>query len=300
MVKCVAQSASRALGLLIAKCKAIGGVPYNVFTKLYDSVVWPIINYSAPIWGFRSYSYIHAVHNRAMQFFLGVDKYTHNDAVSGEMAWKPTSVRQSKSVCLYWSKLSAMGYSRLNKRIALWASEKSSISCKNWMYSVSQFLISNNLGHYANIAEAIPSSHRFIADIENILFENFVTTWLARINSNVGPSGRGRNKLRLYKTFKQNYSVENYCKMILPVRHRAAFSKFRCGVAPIRTETCRYEGLTEDLRLCPFCNVMGNEMHVILNCQVYDDLREPLLAKALNCEPNVYSLSEENQFVLLF
>ena len=300
MVKCVAQSASRALGLLIAKCKAIGGVPYNVFTKLYDSVVWPVINYSAPIWGFRSYSYIHAVHNRAMRFFLGVGKYTPNDAVSGEMAWKPTSVRQWKSVCLYWSKLSAMGYSRLNKRIALWASGKSSRSCKNWMYSVSQFLIANNLGHYANIAEAIPSSHRFIADTENILFENFVTTWLAGINSNVGPSGRGRNKLRLYKTFKQNYSVENYCKMILPVRHRAAVSKFRCGVAPIRIETGRYEGLTEDLRLCPFCNVMENEMHVILSCQVYDDLREPLLAKALNCEPNFYSLSEENQLILLF
>ena len=29
--KCVAESASRALGLLIAKCKVAGGVPYNVF-----------------------------------------------------------------------------------------------------------------------------------------------------------------------------------------------------------------------------------------------------------------------------
>ena len=49
MVKHVAQSASRALGLLIAKCKTIGGVPYNVFTKLYDSVVWPVISYSSSI-----------------------------------------------------------------------------------------------------------------------------------------------------------------------------------------------------------------------------------------------------------
>ena len=40
-----------------------------------------------------------------------------------------------------------------------------------------------------------------------------------------------------------NYSVENCCKMILPGRHRAAFSKFRCGVAPIRIETGLYEGL---------------------------------------------------------
>ena len=154
------------------------------------------------------------------------------------------------------------------------------------------------------------------------MFENFVRTWLARINSNVGHSDRGRNKLRLYKTFKQNYSVENYWKidrvkqiwylspmraakvqaslriravspepallahsssesrgtfrqkarslaplngwacavkiwhdwmledtnsldgaqMILPVRHREAFSKFRCGVAPIRIETGLFEG----------------------------------------------------------
>ena len=29
--RCVAQSASRALGLLIVKCKLAGGVPYNVF-----------------------------------------------------------------------------------------------------------------------------------------------------------------------------------------------------------------------------------------------------------------------------
>ena len=57
--------------------------------------------------------------------------------------------------------------------------------------------------------------------------------------------------------------------MILPVRHRAAFSELRCGVAPIRIETGRYEGLTENLRLCPFCNVMETKMHVILNCQVY-------------------------------
>ena len=88
--------------------------------------------------------------------------------------------------------------------------------------------------------------------------------------------------------------------MILPVRHRATFSKFRRGIAPVRIETGRYEGLTEDLRLCPFFNVLENEMHVILSCQVYDDLWEPLLTKALNCEPNFYSLSEKNQFVLLF
>ena len=126
------------------KLSAVFHIMYlpNCIILLYD-----LFYYSAPIWGFRSYSCIDAVHNRALRFFLGVDKYTPNDAVLGEMAWKPTSVRQWKSVFLYWSKLSAVRYCRLNKRIALWASVKSSRSCKNWMYSVSQFLIANNFGH---------------------------------------------------------------------------------------------------------------------------------------------------------
>ena len=89
--------------------------------------------------------------------------------------------------------------------------------------------------------------------------------------------------MRSYKTFKQNYIIENYSKIILPARHRAAFSKFRCGVVPIRIETGRYKGLPEEACLCPFCNVHENEMHVIMNCRVYDDLREPLLAKAVHC-----------------
>ena len=200
MVKHVAQSASRALGLLIAKCKTIGGVPYNVFTKLYDSVVWPVISYSSPIWGIRSYSYINAVHNRAMRFYLGVGRYTPNDAVAGEMAWRPTSVRQWKSVGLYWSKLAAIENSRLNKRISLWAYEKSGKSCKNWMFLVSEFLAANHFGQYSNITVAIPSSRRFVADFENKIYGDFVTNWSARINSNVGTSGRSRNKLRSYKT----------------------------------------------------------------------------------------------------
>ena len=112
-VKSVAQSASRALGLLIAKCKILGGVPYNVFTKLYDSVVWPVINYSAPLWGVRTYSCIEAVHNRAQRFFLGVGKYTPNDGISGDMGWNPSVVRQWKTVSLYWSRLASMSVERV-------------------------------------------------------------------------------------------------------------------------------------------------------------------------------------------
>ena len=137
--KMVAQSASRALGLVIAKCKVAGGVPYNVFTKLYDSIVWPVIAYGAAVWGHKDFSCISAVQNRAMRFFLGVGKYTPTVAVQGEMGWIPPHIRQWKVVVNFWARLSCTNSTRLNKRVALWAFSKTDQS-KNWYFCVKKML----------------------------------------------------------------------------------------------------------------------------------------------------------------
>ena len=49
MTKMVAQSASRALGLLISKDKSFGGMPYECFTKCYNATVQATIDYSAAL-----------------------------------------------------------------------------------------------------------------------------------------------------------------------------------------------------------------------------------------------------------
>ena len=41
----VSKAANRALGLVIAKSKSFGGLPFGSFTKLFDSMVWSIVNY---------------------------------------------------------------------------------------------------------------------------------------------------------------------------------------------------------------------------------------------------------------
>ena len=83
--KIVAQSANRALGLLIAKSKAFGGLKHEPFTKLYESDVVPIISYGAAIWATHSYSCINAVQHGAARYFLNVGRNTPNAAVSGDI-----------------------------------------------------------------------------------------------------------------------------------------------------------------------------------------------------------------------
>ena len=68
MAQQMAKSASRALGLIISKYKAFGGLPFSTFSKLFDSIVWSTINYEAAIWGDREFSCINAVQNRAERF----------------------------------------------------------------------------------------------------------------------------------------------------------------------------------------------------------------------------------------
>ena len=71
MAKVVAKSTIRALGLLIAKCKAHGGFQYDVFTNLFSSIVWSDIDNGASIWGSKEFSCINAVKHKAMRFFYG-------------------------------------------------------------------------------------------------------------------------------------------------------------------------------------------------------------------------------------
>ena len=79
--------------------------------------------------------------------------------------------------------------------------------------------------------------------------------------------------------------------MIIPEVHRSALCKFRRGVAPLRIETGRYEGLPLDGRFCPFCNannnsVIENESHVLLDCNFYWDIRNTLLDRAKVSAPD--------------
>ena len=133
------------------------------------------------------------------------------------------------------------------------------------------------------------------------MFHGYVNEWHVRVSRIQGRGGRGGNKLRTYKLFKNLFQTEEYCKIILPPSHRSAFAKFRCGVAPLRLETGRYEGLPVDERKCPFCRVhVEDEKHVLLQCEKYDTIRENLFQKAVTVRRNFYDLPDDEKIVFLF
>jgi hypothetical protein len=88
-------------------------------------------------------------------------------------------------------------------------------------------------------------------------------------------------------------------------KYKSAFAKFRCGVAPLKIETDRYEGVSIENRTCfnNICNVnncIENEKHVLLECPVYEDLGCYLFEHACLYNNNFMQLSDDETFVFIF
>jgi hypothetical protein len=81
--------------------------------------------------------------------------------------------------------------------------------------------------------------------------------------------------LDLIVNLKKDFGVEDYCNLILPHSHEAAFSNF--GVVLLRLA---YENFLDHDGKCQFCDSVEDEYHVLINCNVNGDLRESLTHKA--------------------
>ena len=109
------------------------------------------------------------------------------------------------------------------------------------------------------------------------VFDIFKEKWKNDINVDKSMTGNGSNKLRVYNKFKEDYNVEHYNKLAMSRQNRRAIALFRCGAAPIRLETGRYTNLPENERVCFNCkDCVEDEMHVLLKCPVYNNVRNDL------------------------
>ena len=70
-VRELSKSATRAQGALNGKYISAGGMTYNVFAKLYATLIEPIMHYGARIWGTRKHKLLNTVQNKAARLFLG-------------------------------------------------------------------------------------------------------------------------------------------------------------------------------------------------------------------------------------
>ena len=216
------------------------------------------------------------------------------------MGWEPILADQYVCVVRHWARCINMDADRLNKKVFLYCVNKSGTSCKNWAYRVKSILSDLDCNLFCNTDGNI-CKHTLVNRIKEKFATRFKVQWSDTISRIQSGSARGLNKLRTYRLFKTDHHTETYVKLLIPLKHRSAFAKFRCGVAPLRLETGRYERLDIQLRVCPFCkDTIEDELHVVTQCPVYDDIRNDLYFRASAVDALFNDKPSCDKFVFIF
>ncbi len=58
---------------------------FSSYTKLYHASVCPVLDYVAGVWAYKVYKGCEQVYNRALRYFLGVNKRAPILAITGDI-----------------------------------------------------------------------------------------------------------------------------------------------------------------------------------------------------------------------
>ena len=100
--------------------------------------------------------------------------------------------------------------------------------------------------------------------------------------------------LRTYKTFKSNLKLEPYLTHLC-FGKRQTLCKFRCSDHTLLIEIGRHKGLAVEERKCEMCTLrlIEDEIHFLITCPAYDNLRTTLLALSnVDCLPAILQFSK--------
>ena len=146
-----------------------------------------------------------------------------------------------------------MEESRAHFKVFKWAVENGNNTSKNWCFRLKQQFNHSNISDLYFDRSNLVSKDYGKPTVKQNNQDEYIMKWHNDLERNISRPRLGGNKLRTYRTFKHDYGTETYVSCILPRRHRSACAKFRCGVAPIRLETGRYERLSIDQRTFFHC-----------------------------------------------
>ena len=268
---------------------------FDVYTKLVNSVVEPVLFYCAGIWGNRYQKEIDVVFNKACRYFLGTSKNASNAATRGDMGWVSCNVKLKIETVRLWCRLKQMSGNRIPLKVHKWSLNVN----KSWEKSMLSFISEHNLEN-AMLVER-PNKSACILLTRQKLTETENEKWRQKLMSN--GSEQNGNKLRTYRTYKTQFETEHYVKLNMSRDQRRILAKFRSCNLPLEIEKGRYTRPKTPVheRLCKYCKAqeIEDETHLLISCDFYDDIRYELFALAGQFDSNFINLLPENKMVFL-
>ena len=277
----ITKSASRALSAVYTKFLSCGGMSFDVYTKLYKTLIEPVLLHGAGLWGHNNWREVQTIQNKACRLFMGSSSNASNIAVLGDMGFKTTKSAELLETYRLFLRVRYTYDYRITHKVHMWGMNIS----RSWDKKCCE--IAHKLGIYDIIDSQYSNRHKMY-DIKTKLYEIEKQEWVEKLYQDRNePNG---NKLRTYRLYKNVLETSSYLKNVNDRQHRRILSNFRSGSQPLAIETGRYtkpKTLLND-RKCKYCTVdcVEDEKHFLMHCEFYSDLRYGLYLKASAINPN--------------
>ena len=277
------------------KLKTTMGVAFNqnVTTTLFllDTLIKPILLYASDFWGCLKLpkdNPIENFHHMACKHILGVQKQTTNIGVLLELGRIPLKIYAVKAAIKNWERIK-----KTNINTLLYSSYN--MACINnltWITNIKNYLETNGmLCFYINVYNNKPP---FIhKKVFQKLYDSFHQNAFYDINNE-------QAKLRTYGLLKTTIGFEKYLEQITKPATRITVTKLRLSNHNLMIETGRYNKIPKELRLCPLClKTVETEIHFLVECPVYTNMREKFLERILLKKPAFAYYANTHQFLYL-
>ena len=121
----------------------------------------------------------------------------------------------------------------------------------------------------------------FLRIFKERLTDNFVQGWDDEVHNS--------SRANTYKLIS-NFSFKEYLDFVTVQKFRYAFTRLRVASHRLEIETGRWHKPNRtpiEERKCLFCNCLEDEFHFVLECQLYQDLRNEYIKKYFWKRPNI-------------
>jgi len=285
------QQARRALYSLQSRAYDLS-LPADIYSKLFDSIVTPILLYGSEIWGVEDISAVENFHTKFCKKLLRVHKYTPNVMAYAELGRSPLKYEIENRMLNYWLRVGSDKKTKLNHILYKMQRAYSSLYPEHFPWIKKIKCILDNLG-LSYLWDADPTTINkewFKRKIKLIQSDIINQNILSEINEN--------SQCITYRIFKASNKIE-HC-LVQPNSYGFNYLvKFRCINHRLPIVQGRFSNIPRSNRYCTYClsnnnMVIGNEYHYLLECPLFEEERKLYIDKKISQSPNL------NKFKCLF
>lgn len=267
---------------------SVGEHSPSVFFKLFDCQIQPMLMYGAEVWGpIADLSVVEKVHRFALKRFLNTSVRTPSIMVYGETGRYPLRINIYVHCIRYWLKILRMSDQRLPFKAYRMLLNLHEQNKNTWASSICFLLYSYGFGAVWE-SQGVGNVPAFLKCFKHTLINCWHQEWYTGLMESEGTAD---DRFSLYRSFKSSLQLSNYLSDMKHIHMRTAFVRFRLGTSALKPHRFRFLKETADFS-CPYCNdVYESELHFLLVCPLYRDLRNQYLPEKYYKRPAAFRVT---------